>query len=79
MAGRFIKLYEQITHWGWYQDGNTFRLFIHLLLKANYDDSVFEGVPVKRGQVVTSLPRLSKETGMTVMEIRTAIKHLILH
>lgn len=78
MAGRFIKLYEQVTQWGWYKDGNTFRLFIHLLLKANYDDSVFEGVQIHRGQVVTSLPRLANETGLTVMEIRTAIKHLIL-
>lgn len=77
MAGRFIKLYEQITKWGWYQNGNTFRLFIHLLLKANYDDSVFEGVQIHRGQVVTSLSRLSKELNLSQREIRTAITHLI--
>ena len=77
MAGRFIKLYEQITKWGWYQNGNTFRLFIHLLLKANYEDSVFEGIPVKRGQVVTSVNRLSKELKLSVREIRTALTHLI--
>ena len=77
MSGRFIKLFEQITKWGWYQNGNTFRLFIHLLLKANFDDSVFEGRPVLRGQVVTSVNRLSKELKLSVREIRTALTHLI--
>ena len=77
MAGRFIKLYEQITKWGWYQNGNTFRLFIHLLLKANYEDSTFEGMTIHRGQVVTSVNKLSVQLKLSVREIRTALSHLI--
>lgn len=77
MAGRFIKLFEQITSWGWYLDVNTFKLFIHLLLKANYTDGVFQGIKIERGQVVTSLAHLAKETGLTIQQVRTAIDHLI--
>ena len=76
MGKRFIKLYDQITKWEWYQNGNTCRLFIHLLLKANYADSRFEGKVIRRGEVMTSLPRLIRETGMTAREIRTALDHL---
>jgi hypothetical protein len=77
MAGRFIKLYEQIMSWGWYLDVSTFKLFIHLLLKANYSEGVFQGIKVERGQLVTSLAHLSKETGLTIQQVRTAIDHLI--
>ena len=77
MGKRFIKLYDQITKWEWYRNGNTCRLFLHLLLKANYADSRFEGKVIRRGEVMTSLPRLIRETGMTEHELRTALKHLI--
>ena len=35
-CGGFIKLFRQILDWEWYDDLPTCRLFIHLLLKANY-------------------------------------------
>lgn len=34
--GGYIKLYRQIVDWEWYDDIPTSRLFMHLLLKANY-------------------------------------------
>lgn len=76
MAGRFIKLYDKILQWEWYSDINTFRLFIHLLLKANYKDLNFEGQRILRGQLVTSLPKLSVQTGLTVRQIRVSLDKL---
>ena len=73
----FILLYRQITEWEWYQNPNTFRVFLHILLKANFTDGRFEGREIKRGQLVTSLDHLSKETKLTVKEVRTALNHLI--
>ena len=72
----FILLYRQITEWEWYQNPNTFRLFVHCLLKANFTDGRFEGVDVKRGQFITSLPSLSKQTRLTIQQVRTALDHL---
>ena len=77
MAKRFIKLYEQITRWGWYTNVNTAHLFIHLLLKANYGDSECAGQRICRGQMLTSLPALASDTGLTVKEVRTALAHLV--
>ena len=76
MAGRFIKLYDKILKWEWYNDINTFRLFIHLLLKANYKDLKFEGKTIHRGQLVTSLTGLSAQTGLTVRQIRVSLDKL---
>ena len=76
MNGGFILLYRQITEWEWYQNPNTFRVFLHCLLMANFADGRFEGLDVKRGQFVTSLPSLSKQTKLTIQQVRTALDHL---
>ena len=72
----FIVLHRQILDWEWYQNANTFRLFVHLLLKANYEDGRFEGMVIKRGQLVTSLPSLSSEIQQSIQQVRTSLEHL---
>lgn len=72
----FICLYRQITQWEWYKNPNTFRLFIHLLLMANYTDGRFECEIIKRGEFVTSLPSLADQTSLTIQQARTALDHL---
>lgn len=72
----FILLYRQITEWEWYQNPNTFRVFLHCLLMANYTDGRFEGKEVKRGQLVTSLPSLADQTKLSIQQVRTALNHL---
>lgn len=62
--------------WEWYSDINTCRLFIHMLLKANWKEGKFQGTTVSRGSFVSSLPKLSEETKLTIREVRTAISHL---
>lgn len=76
--GGHIKLDRRILEWEWYSDINTCRLFIHLLLKANWKDGRFQGTEVPRGSLVTSYNSLAKQTGLSVQNVRTAIKHLIL-
>jgi DNA-binding transcriptional regulator YhcF (GntR family) len=76
--GGHIKIDRRILEWEWYSDINTCRLFIHLLLKANWKDGRFQGTEVPRGSLVTSYNSLAKQTGLSVQNVRTAIKHLIL-
>ena len=47
------------------------------MLMANYADSKFEGIDVKRGQLVTSLPSLAKQTSLSIQQVRTSLAHLI--
>lgn len=72
----FITLQRQIVNWRWFKDGNTFRVFLFLLLQANYEDRDFEDITVKRGQIVTSYPALSIAVGISEMQVRTALNHL---
>lgn len=72
----YIKLNRKILEWEWWSDINTSRLFIYMLLKANWKDARFEGKLIPRGSFVSSIPKLSQETALTVREIRTAISHL---
>ena len=72
----YIKLYRDLTEWEWYSDINTCRLFIHMLLKANWKEGNFKGTTVPRGSFVSSIGKLADETALTVCEVRTGISHL---
>lgn len=72
----YIKLHRQITEWGWYKDPNTLRVFLHLLLKANYTEAEFMGHKIKPGQVVIGRKALAEELEMTERQIRTSLVHL---
>ena len=56
----FILLHRDILNWRWFKDANTFRVFIYLLLQANYEPHDFETMTIGRGQLVTSYPKLSE-------------------
>jgi hypothetical protein len=76
-AGGYVWFHRKITSWEWYKDTATCKLFFHLLITANFVDTRFMGKKIKRGQVVTSLNSLAEETGLSVQQVKTAIKHLI--
>lgn len=73
----YIKLFRKIVNWEWYTDVNTCHLFMHMLIMANHDTQKWRGEVIERGTFVTSYGSLSSETGLTVREVRTALKHLI--
>ena len=72
----FIKFYRSILDWEWYNDTNTMRIFVHCLLKANFQDKNWQGITIQRGSFITSLENLAVETGLSVMQVRTALKKL---
>jgi hypothetical protein len=72
----WIKLHRGLIDWEWYDHLPTKVLFIHLLLKANHKDNSYRGKIVKKGHLLTSRELLSKETGLTERQIRTALNHL---
>ena len=76
MDNTFIKLSRKIQSWRWYQDANTMRVFVHILLNANVYDHDFENITVKRGQWVTSVNKISEQLNISTRSIRTALNHL---
>lgn len=76
MSTGWIKLHRQLLDWEWYDDMNTKCLYLHCLLRANHSDTKWRGIDVKKGQFITSLDSLAKETGLSVQNIRTSINKL---
>lgn len=60
----------------WYTDPLTMHLLRHCRLRANFENTKWRGIEIKRGQFVTSLKTLSTETGMSVKQVRTALEKL---
>ena len=65
-----------MLNWEWYGDTNVVRIFLHCLLKANYQDRQWKGITIERGQFVTGREILAKETGLTIQQVRTALDKL---
>lgn len=72
----WIKVYSKLRNWEWYRSPTMVAFWIHLLLEANWEDSVWRGIPIKRGQIITSIEQLAKNTGLTVRQTRTALNRL---
>ncbi len=77
MAESWIKLHRKFLEWEWYGKSEMVHLFLHLLLKANSEDKRWQGMVIKRGQLVTSYDSLHTQTGLSVRTIRTCISRLI--
>ena len=72
----FVKLYRKLLEWEWYTDSNVKSLYIHLLIKANHSPKKWQGITINKGQVLTGRKVLSVETGLSEMQVRTALKKL---
>lgn len=72
----FIVLHRAFLDWEWYGDINTSRLFLHLLLLANHQDVKWQGIVIRRGELVTSNAQLAQQTGLTFQQVRTSLNKL---
>ena len=76
MENGFIVIDRKIVEWEWYLDVNTFKLWLHCLIRANWKDGRFQGIDVPRGSFITSLEHLATETGLSVRNVRTSLEKL---
>ena len=73
----WIKLYRKFTEWEWYGDINCKVVFLHLLLTANWQPKRWRGSVIDVGEVVTGRESLAEAVGITVQQVRTALKKLV--
>ncbi len=71
-----IKIDRKILNWEWYNDCKMVHLFLHLLVKANWVEGTWRGLKIKRGQYMTSVSKLSGNTGLSISQIRTCLSKL---
>lgn len=73
----FIKIDRSILDWEWWDDLNTFRLWMTILLLANWKEKRWHGKVIPRGSLWTSIETLSKKSGLTFQQTRTSLDKLI--
>lgn len=73
----WIKLHRKMLNWEWMDNPNMVTVFLHCLLNANYEDKEYKGELIRRGELVTSIRKLAKETGLTVQQARNTLDKLI--
>ena len=74
--GDWIKLNRKILKWEWYSDNATRSVFLHALLKANYEPSRYKGHDLGIGDVIFGRKKWAEELGLSEQQVRTAIAHL---
>ena len=72
----WIKLHRDFTKFEWYQDANTMRVFLHLLITANHKDAKWQGNTINRGQLITSHGNLANDLGLSIQNVRTSLSKL---
>lgn len=73
---RWVKYYESILEWEWSSDPAMMALWSRLLVMAQYRDREYRDMTIKRGQVLTSIRKLSEESGISVRTVRTCLERL---
>lgn len=72
----YIKLHRKMMDWCWYSDNNTRSVFIHILLLAAYKPKKYRDMDLMPGQTVISVRSLAEDIGLSVRNVRTALKNL---
>lgn len=72
----WIKIYRSLLDWEWFKNSNMVHLYIYLIMKANSKDGRYQGVDLKRGQLLTGINAISAKTGISLQSLRTCIKRL---
>lgn len=72
----YIKLWRSMLTWEWYDDPPTKTVYLHLILTASISPSIWHGVEIPRGSLISSYRKIAEQTGLTIRQARTAINHL---
>lgn len=72
----WIKIHRKLLDWEWYDDGNVVRVFLHLLLTANFEPKKWHGITIERGQLATSVVNLASQVHLTSKQIRIVLEKL---
>lgn len=72
----YIKLNRNLLRWEWFGNDNALLVLVRLTLKAAWRDTQYQGVALKRGQVITTLQEIVDESQLTKQQVRTALERL---
>ena len=68
--GNYIKLNRQLLEWRYWYSETAVKLWILILMKANWKDGWFMGDRIQRGSLATSMSNLAIEAGCSEPTVR---------
>lgn len=78
MDNGWIKLHRSLTEKGYYSDSHYVHLWVHMIIKANHKEKefLFNGKleKVERGQFISGILQLSRETGINKSKVERILK-----
>lgn len=72
----YVKLNRNLLRWEWFDNNNALLVLVRLTLKASWRDTQYQGVALKRGQVITTLQEIADENQLTKQQARTTLERL---
>ena len=72
----WVKIYSKMLKWEWYTDTNTKVVFLHCLLKANFEEKEWRGMLIERGQFEATVSSIAGEINLTPAQVRISLNKL---
>jgi hypothetical protein len=72
----YVKIFRKIQGWEWYKKGDTIRVFLHLIMQANFEATTWRGLPLQAGQLVIGRTEIAAELNISEQSVRTILKRL---
>jgi len=72
----FIHLHRTLLTWNYHNNPSMLAVWTHLLLLAEYEEREYNGVVVKRGELLVSQLWLAQYVGVSIAQLRNCLKIL---
>lgn len=76
MGRGFVKIHRSLIGWEWYNDERLKSVFLHILLRCNWQDRRWMGRDVPSGTLITSSINLAEELNLSRSALNRALKRL---
>ena len=76
MEKGWFKIPRSFDEWPWYKNSAYVHTYLHLMMKANYKPKEWEDTVIERGELITSIEKLSLELNLSVKQVRTILEKL---
>jgi DNA-binding transcriptional regulator YhcF (GntR family) len=76
MGRGYVKLHRSLLDWEWYSDERVKAVFIHLLLRCNWQGGKWRGETVEPGSIITSTVQMASELGMSRSALVRALEKI---
>lgn len=76
MEKGWFKIPRSFDEWPWYGHSACVHMYLHLMMKANYKPKEWEDTVIERGELITSLEKLSDELNLSVKQVRNILDKL---